>query len=184
VRLHLVEGGQVEVDPIWILDWKYSDAYVTELARGGASLPPRCDPLVSSRIARWDELIAAEAAEHDLAPELVRAVIAVESCGDPLAISSAGAVGLMQLMPGTAADLGCADPRDPASNVDAGCRHLRRLLTLFDEDLELGLAAYHAGEGVVGRHRRVPPYPSTERYVRLVTTQLGRLARPPARSRD
>lgn len=172
--MQLVEGGTVEVDEIWILDWEYSESYLAELASADLRLPEHCDPATSPRIARWSELVEREAVRHDLSPKLVRAVLAVESCGDPSAVSSAGALGLMQLMPGTAADMGCEDPLDPEANVEAGCRYLRRVLDRFDSDLELGLAAYHAGEGAVARHRRVPPYPDTQRYVRTVLTLLAR----------
>ena len=99
---------------------------------------------------------------------LIHAVITAESAYDPAAVSRAGAVGLMQLMPGTAKRYGVSDRRDPRQNVSGGVRYLRDLLVQFD-DLPLALAAYNAGENAVIRYgNRIPPYRETQRYVRKV----------------
>jgi soluble lytic murein transglycosylase-like protein len=99
---------------------------------------------------------------------LIHAVITAESAYDPAAVSRAGAVGLMQLMPGTAKRYGVRDRRDPRQNVSGGVRYLRDLLVQFD-DLPLALAAYNAGENAVIRYgNRIPPYRETQRYVRKV----------------
>lgn len=106
------------------------------------------------------------ARRNRLDPALVHAVIHVESRHQAAAVSSKGAVGLMQLLPATAERFGIADPGDPAANLAAGTRYLRRLLDQFDQRLDLALAAYNAGEGAVVRHgNRIPPYRETLDYV-------------------
>ena len=113
--------------------------------------------------------MAIEAARrHSLDPDLVQAVVAVESGFRPDAVSPKGAQGLMQLMPATARSLGVKDTFDPASNLDGGTRHLRALIERYDGDVKRALAAYNAGEGAVARHGGVPPYPETVAYVRKV----------------
>ncbi|HUG53603.1 MAG TPA: lytic transglycosylase domain-containing protein [Vicinamibacteria bacterium] len=123
--------------------------------------------------------LAAEAARrHRLDPELVRAVIAVESGFRPQAVSPKGAQGLMQLMPATARALGVTDPFDPAQNVEGGTRHLKALVERYGGDLERALAAYNAGEGAVARHRGIPPFRETRDYVRKVLARAGPGASP------
>jgi soluble lytic murein transglycosylase-like protein len=114
------------------------------------------------------EMVEAAARRHGLDPELVRAVVAVESGFRPDAVSPKGAQGLMQLMPATARSLGVKDAFDPFSNLDGGTRYLRILVTRYGGDLRRALAAYNAGEGAVARHGGVPPYPETLAYVRKV----------------
>lgn len=115
---------------------------------------------------RFTPMIERVAAMTRLRPELIDAVIRVESSYDPAAVSRAGAVGLMQLMPDTAQRYGVTDRSDPEANLIAGASYLRDLLEMFDSDLRLALAAYNAGENAVKRHgNRVPPFPETQRYV-------------------
>jgi hypothetical protein len=116
------------------------------------------DPLLA-------QLIAEHAAALSLEPKLVQAVIQVESGYNPRALSNKGAMGLMQLMPGTARDLAVADPWDPGQNIRGGTSYLRRLLDQFDGNEDLALAAYNAGPNAVVRHGGIPPYRETRDYV-------------------
>jgi len=124
---------------------------------------------------RFAPLLAEKAREYALSDALLHAVVTAESAYDPDALSSAGAVGLMQLMPATAARFGVTNRNNPRANVDAGSRYLKELLALFDDDLKLALAAYNAGENAVLRHgRRIPPYPETRAYVDKVLATYRR----------
>jgi len=114
-----------------------------------------------------EQLADRAAQKYGLPPELVRSVIKAESGFAPQAVSPKGAIGLMQLMPDTARNLG-ADPHDPAANVDAGTRYLRALLEKYDGELRHALAAYNAGPGAVEKYRGIPPYPETVNYIRRV----------------
>lgn len=127
--------------------------------------------LVSSE--QVNAAIEAAAAKHGVDPNLVRAVIKVESNGNPRAVSNKGAMGLMQLMPQTARTLNVSNPFDPQQNVDAGVRHLRRLLDNYGGDVKLSLAAYNAGEKAVTRNGGVPPYTETRNYVKRITEIYG-----------
>lgn len=109
--------------------------------------------------------IASASARYEMDPNLIRAVIRAESSYNPNAVSSAGAMGLMQLMPRTAESLGVTDPFNISQNVHAGTRYLRNLLDRFDGDLELALAGYNAGAGNVMRHGGIPPFRETQNYV-------------------
>ena len=118
-------------------------------------------------------LIRKAAQDTALSPQLLHAVIAVESGFDSRAVSPKGALGLMQLMPQTARQLGVRDPFDPAQNVAAGAAHLRSLLDRFNGNLELALAAYNAGEvAVVRAGYRIPPFAETRAYVPRVLARL------------
>ena len=112
--------------------------------------------------------IDAAAAKYGIDPALLRGLIRQESNFDPNAGSPAGAQGLCQLMPGTAAALGCTNPRDPAQNIDAGAKYLSQQLKAFGGDVTKALAAYNAGPGAVQRYGGVPPYAETQNYVRQV----------------
>lgn len=114
--------------------------------------------------------------ESGVDARLLHAVITVESGYNQGAVSPKGATGLMQLLPGTAKRYGTVNLLDPGENIRAGARYLRDLLALFDNNLELALAAYNAGENAVIRHgRRLPPYAETRRYVPLVVAHYRRM---------
>ncbi len=123
--------------------------------------------------AEIDRIIEEAAARHHVDANLVRAVIKVESNFNPAAVSRKGAMGLMQLMPATARKFNVSNPFDPRQNVEAGVRHLKRLLDNFGGNVGLTLAAYNAGEAAVNRNNGVPPYPETRRYVRQITGFYG-----------
>ncbi len=116
-----------------------------------------------------DSSIVMAAARHNVDPNLVRAVIKVESNFNSNAVSRKGAIGLMQLMPSTARELKVKNPFDPDQNVDAGVRHLKYLLESYNGNVDLTLAAYNAGEGAVRRSAGVPHYSETQNYVRRIT---------------
>jgi soluble lytic murein transglycosylase-like protein len=126
-------------------------------------------PLASTGGEDFEPLVQEHARRQSLRPELVRAVIQVESGFNPRARSPRGAMGLMQLMPTTARELGVRDAYDPADNIRAGCAYLRRLIDRYDGNEELALAAYNAGAQAVDRHGgKVPPYRETRDYVKKV----------------
>ena len=109
------------------------------------------------------------ASRYRLPKSLIHAVITAESAYDTEAVSRAGAVGLMQLMPGTARRYGVKNRRNPYENVNGGTKYLRDLLVMFDNNLRLALAAYNAGEGAVKKYNnRIPPYKETQNYVKKV----------------
>lgn len=114
-------------------------------------------------------LIDTAAQEYRVDPALIRAVVKAESDYNPKAISSAGALGLMQLMPRTAQDLAVKNPFDPEQNIRGGVQYLRYLLDRFKGDTTLAVAAYHAGEQNVDRHGGIPPIVATQEYVKRVT---------------
>lgn len=115
-------------------------------------------------------LVTDASARNGVAPALVNAVVMAESGGNPAAISAAGAQGLMQLMPGTSAACGISDPFNAAENVDCGTRYLHGLLSRYNNNVELAVAAYNAGPGAVDQYHGVPPYAETREYVSRVLT--------------
>jgi soluble lytic murein transglycosylase-like protein len=116
-----------------------------------------------------DAAIELAALRHNVDPSLVRAVIKVESNFNPNAVSRTGAMGLMQLMPQTARQLKVVNPFDPQQNVDAGVRHLKKLMESYGGDVNLTLAAYNAGAGAVARSAGIPHFRETRNYVKRIT---------------
>ncbi len=117
--------------------------------------------------------IDAAAASNGIDPALLKGLVSQESGFDPNARSGAGAVGLTQLMPGTAASLGVTNPLDPAQSLQGGAKYLRQQLDRFGGDERLALAAYNAGPGAVARYGGVPPYSETQNYVKNVMAKAA-----------
>ncbi len=131
--------------------------------------------------ARFDDLIEHHAANIGVSSDLVRAVIQAESGFNPWAISRKGALGLMQLMPATARELGVTNPFHPDENIRGGVTYLAHLLKRYDQNVELALAAYNAGPGAVERYgNAVPPYRETRDYVKKITAKSSAAAVAPA----
>ena len=128
--------------------------------------PNRLHPVLSED--ELEPVIGRFSRQHQLHPALIRAIIKAESDFDPRAVSRAGAIGLMQLMPQTAVRLEVRDLYDPEDNIGGGTKYLRQLLDRFRGNLPLALAAYNAGEHVVDRYRALPPITETRHYVRKV----------------
>lgn len=135
---------------------------------------------VSRRAVEFEPLILQHASTHDVRPDLVRAVIQAESAFNPRARSHKGAMGLMQLMPATAAELGVTDPYDPDQNIRGGVTYLKTLLTRYSHNEELALAAYNAGPGAVQKYGAVPPYRETREYIARIQSHAS-VRPPPAR---
>lgn len=143
--------------------------------------PERPNPNPDRSQSAFDEYIQEAATAFSLPFEFIKAVIRVESAFDPHAVSHAGAMGLMQLMPATAESLNCADPFDPRQNIMAGTQYLRMLSNRYNGDINLVLAAYNAGSGAVSQYDGIP-YEATRRYIERVWEHYeDYLAAAPAR---
>ena len=133
------------------------------------------DSLLSEAVqGRYGKFIQDAAERYSLDPELIKAIIKIESSFNPFALSEKGAMGLMQLMPETAREMQVSAPYEAEENIMGGSRYLRRMLNLFDGDLLLGLAAYNAGPSKVLENRTIPKIPETEEYVKKVMREYGR----------
>ena len=141
-------------------------SFASQLAAASATPPVATD--TSGDTTQYDALIQASAARNGVDPALLKGLIRAESNFDPNAGSPAGAQGLTQLMPATAASLGVSDPYDPVQSLDGGARYLRQMLDRFGGDPAKALAAYNAGPGAVTRFGGVPPYRETQNYVRNI----------------
>lgn len=123
---------------------------------------------VTDRTNRYDDLITEASKSHGVSFSLLKALIKIESDFNPRAISSAGAIGLMQIMPENIRALNIKDPFDPWENIMGGTRYLKQLIGRFNGKLPMALAAYNAGPNIVDRYKRIPPFKETENYVEKV----------------
>lgn len=186
-RLELPGGGRIEIVASRLERIVETEAPAGESAPAEIPLPAPPEDLFRFRNgatvlfpSRFDGWIVGLAARHDLDPGLVSALIRAESGFSPHARSPKGAVGLMQLMPATAARLGVSNRYDPVSNLDGGMRYLRWLADRYQGDLVKVLAAYNAGEGAVDRYGGLPPYRETRGYVDRILGWLRAAERVPA----
>ncbi|MFL6436884.1 MAG: lytic transglycosylase domain-containing protein [Terriglobales bacterium] len=163
-------GNALQVASEQVQDWRV----VGEKSSSASSVNSQFGSYNQGANSEWiDKIVQEAAAKNAVDPNLVRAIIQVESNFNPHAVSRKGAIGLMQLMPRTAQSLNVSNPYDPAQNVDAGVRHFKELLDSYHGNLELSLAAYNAGAGAVHRSRGVPKYPETRNYVKKITGIYG-----------
>ena len=146
---------------------------VRDLKITGA-IPSPTAPVSESKSDSYDSIIEKYASDYRLDPSLIRSIIAQESGFNPKAVSSKGARGLMQLMPSTAQRLGVNNSFDPEQNIRGGVKHFRFLMDSFNNNLDLSLAAYNAGENLVQRLGRVPEIRETRDYVQSITKRYGK----------
>ena len=170
VRLYH-DGGMIEMNASDVRGFEWEEEAPAPVATAPGPIP-KTPPNEPTKQLSPLELADAAADKYGLPRALVRSVMAAESGGQAQAVSAKGAIGLMQLMPETARDLG-ADPWDPAQNVDAGTRYLRDLLDKYNGGLWHALAAYNAGPGTVDKYHGVPPYSETVRYVGKIQKRAG-----------
>lgn len=170
--------GYVDVPTDQIVSFEKEEAPVPAPPRADAppaALPaPPADPNADPNRVDIDQLVREASEKRRIDPDFVNSVIKYESNFHPRAVSSKGAQGLMQLMPGTAAQLGVTDAFDPKANVEAGTEYLFQLLTLYDNDPIKALAAYNAGPHRVEQYHGVPPYRETRMYISHIVTDFNR----------
>ena len=159
-----LKGGDIEVRAIDVLRVEPDE----EVDAEAVAPMPSPGGVAGSTPRTLEQMVTDAARKYALPRSLVRAVARAESALDPVAVSPKGARGVMQLMPGTAKELGVDDAFDPAQNIDAGARLLRQLLEKYSGRLAEALAAYNAGAGAVAKHNGVPPYRETRGYIRKV----------------
>ena len=169
--LMLRAGGEIECDQSLVASIEPDEVPWPEPPTVPEA-PARAQAAPLDLTVRYAALINDAATRHGVDPQLVSAVIKVESNYEERARSRKGAMGLMQLMPDTARQYAVSDPYDPRSNIDAGVRHLKSLLARFS--LQTALAAYNAGEGTVQRYGGIPPYQETRDYVARIVRLLNR----------
>jgi soluble lytic murein transglycosylase-like protein len=156
-------------------NYRFGSNYPAIFSSFGNSYYPRQHEGGSANKSRFSTLISDAATRHRVDEKLLHAVIQTESAYNPSAVSRAGAVGLMQLMPETARRYGVINRTDPAQNVNGGTKYLRDLLDMFNYNLRLAVAAYNAGENAVMKYNySIPPYPETQNYVRQVLSRYNR----------
>lgn len=128
----------------------------------------------ADRRALYDPLVRELAAKHRVDPELVHLIIRAESNYDNFAVSNKGAMGLMQLMAGTANQYGVKNVFDAAQNIEGGIKYIKDLIKLFDGETRLVLAAYNAGQEAVRRYQGIPPFPETRAYINTIMKSYGK----------
>lgn len=178
-RIHEIEG---KIYPSTQMPAEQQEPFVDVLEEvmgtpydDGAMAPP-VSASVAERLAHWEPSLQELCEKYNVDPDLARAVMRCESGGNAKAISRAGAIGLMQLMPATARGLG-VDPKDPIRNLEGGIKYLSQLADKYDGDTVKVLAAYNAGSGRVDSYGGVPPFPETQNYVKNVLALYRRYSK-------
>ena len=179
MRLYLTAGedNYIDLPPAQIVSVAHlTDADPQQTASTSPPAEPASSPAPGSKLTCGDlsEMLANAGRRHNLDVDLLASLVNAESGGNPRAVSRAGAQGLMQLMPSTAASLGVRDSFQPQQNVSGGSAYLDALLTRYNNNLALALAAYNAGPEAVDRYRGIPPYPETRAYVARVIHEFNR----------
>jgi len=159
------------ITPSWMLDKQFVGS-----GTGAPTMATTDMDFLAGKTVRWSNQIEAAANKYDIDSSLISAVIGRESAGNRHAVSRAGAKGLMQLMDGTAKELGVTSPFDPNQNVDGGAKYLKTLLNKYDGNEKLALAAYNAGPGSVDKYNGIPPYRETQEYVKSVLALRNHIA--------
>ena len=155
------------------------NAFITSIERSdqilvqGSSLRPQNNILGSVAKEKFTSMINSVAKEHNIDPKLISAVVEQESNFNPNAISKKGAIGLMQLMPGTARELGIKHSTNPIDNIRGGTKYLASLLNRYHGNVTLALAAYNAGPANVDRFKGVPPFKETREYVKRIINKIA-----------
>jgi soluble lytic murein transglycosylase-like protein len=170
IRLYNTANAYSEIPASLVSHFEADEARPAPAAP--AAVPSVPAPAPAARPKDPRQLVDEAADRYGLPRHLLHSVVKAESAYQPNAVSPKGAIGLMQLMPGTASQLG-ADPHDPAQNVDAGARHLRDLLLKYEGGLYRALAAYNAGAGAVEKYRGIPPYRETVLYIQKIVRDSG-----------
>ena len=163
-------GTVVFSDAPMVKDSLVRKSYQTDFGRPTAteSCTGLTNAAMAKRAAQFDPAIQAAAKQHNVDEKLIKAIAQIESCFDRKAQSRVGAQGLMQLMPGTAKELGVSDSFNARQNINGGTAYIARMLKRFNQDHQLALAAYNAGPGNVDKYNGIPPFPETQHYVKKV----------------
>jgi hypothetical protein len=177
VRVYTSEGSYIEIPAGEIVNVEVVPEPVVVEPAVAASPEVRSAPAPSARPltrAEMDEMLAAAGREHNIDVDLLASVVKAESNFEPRAVSRAGAQGLMQLMPATAAQMSVTDSFEAQQNIQGGTAYLDQLLVRYHDDLALAVAAYNAGPAAVDRYHGVPPYRETRAYVARVIREFNR----------
>jgi soluble lytic murein transglycosylase-like protein len=155
------------------LGWGVATTPLASIAGAAPSVSVHIDEVAIPPRNAYDDIIAEAAEKYDLDARIIKAVMQAESAFDAMAVSPVGALGLMQLMPDVAEELGVTDPLDPRQNIMGGSQHLKRMLTTHRGNVKLALASYNAGPGNVAKYRGIPPFRETRNYVKKITALLA-----------